>query len=236
MTFFFKLIIFINLVVLSGASATTLDSYQHNRQGVQKFKEKMHYPAYQAFLKALESDPLNPDLHLNLGLVFEQNEEWEKAVAAYRGAINLLPPDSTRRFEALFNLAGVYAKQRRIPEALEVYQQALDVDPDSREVKTNIELLWQGDGGGGESKSDQKKEDKGDKQDPNQQQQPNDQPKPDDKEPPKEEKKQPRPFKSEELTPEDVKKIIDELKNQEQSIRAEEYERKGKESPRGKDW
>lgn len=222
-------------LVVAPAHGTTVESFLRNREGVQKFKAKSYFPAYQSFLKALQEDPLSPEVQLNLGITFEVNEEWDKAIAAYRGALELLPERSSRRFEALFNLAGVYARQRKIPEALHFYQQALDLNPESIEVKNNIELLWQGGGGGGGK--DQEPKDQKDKGDPKDQ-------KPQDgkdqKEPQKpeqqEQKQKPRPFKSEELTPEDVKKIIDEIKNQEQSIRAQEYERSGKEAPRGKDW
>ncbi len=42
----------------------------------------------------------------------------------------------------------VQAKAKKIDAALESYQAALELDPDSIEVKNNIELLWQGSGQG----------------------------------------------------------------------------------------
>ncbi|MCB0407438.1 MAG: hypothetical protein KDD34_04480, partial [Bdellovibrionales bacterium] len=49
-------------------------------------------------------------------------------------------------------------------------------------------------------------------------------------------KKKPKPFDSKELTKDDVRKILEEIKNQEQKIRAEVYEGQGKDKPRDKDW
>lgn len=234
--------IFFLLLFFSSAnvSATSLDAYMANREGVQKFNQKSFYPAYQNFLKALQEDPLNPQVHMNLGRTFEENEEFEKAEKAYKGALKLIPENSSLRFEGLFNLAIVQAKQDKIDEALGSYQAALEMDPDSKEVKTNIELLMQGQGGGGKDQDkdgkgkdkEQKKEGEGDKdkdkdkKDPKQNQQDGQEPK----------KPQPKPFESKDLTPQDVKKILDEIKNQEQSIRAGEYERNAKDSPKGKDW
>jgi tetratricopeptide (TPR) repeat protein len=231
-----------SLIVFSGlTSATTIDSYRFNREGIQKMKDKAYFPAFQSFMKAIESDPLNPELQLNLGLTFEANEEWEKAEAAYTGALKIIPENSPRRFEALFNLARVLGQQQRIPEALSVYQQALDLYPESKEVKTNIELLWQNGGGGkGDGKNNDKNKDKNDQQ--NQDKKDGDKDEKEQKKPsdPNQEKqnqqKKPRPFNSDQLTPEDVKKIMDELKNQEQNIRAKEYERGAKDAPHGKDW
>ena len=133
----------------------------------------------------------------------------------------------------MFNLAIVLTKQKKIGEALAAYQACLDIQPDSKEVKTNIELLWQGGGGEGEDKDD-KKDPKGKGKD--KKEGPGD-----DKDQPKEkgepqQKKQPKSFESKELTDGDVKKILDEVKNQENAIRAQEYERNLKEAPRGKDW
>jgi Ca-activated chloride channel homolog len=238
-----RVLIVCSLIFAVGvAQATTVESYMRNREGLKKYNEKSFYPAYQSFLKALEVDPLNPEIHLNLALIFEANEEWEKAEQAYKSALKILPENSPERFEALFNLGNVLGKQHKIDEALAAYQECLSMVPDSKEVKTNIELLWQGGGGEGkgENKDDKDKNGKGNQNqkpkdgegdDKNKNQNPQDQ-----QDQQKDQKKQPKPFDSKELTPQDVKKILDEIKNQEQAIRAQEYERNMKEAPRGKDW
>ncbi|MGE0529320.1 MAG: hypothetical protein AB7P49_19880, partial [Bdellovibrionales bacterium] len=57
------------------ARAASLRGFAHNYQGLEQFKSKAYYPAYQEFLRALEHDPLNPMIHLNLARTFEANEE-----------------------------------------------------------------------------------------------------------------------------------------------------------------
>lgn len=214
----------------SMAGATTLNSYLRNREGLQKFQAKSYYPAFQDFTRALNDDPLNAEVHLNIARTLEANEEFEKAEKAYKGVLNLLPADSTRRFETLFNLAGVQGKQRKIAEALDTYQAALELDPDSIEVKTNIELLWhQGEGEGEGNEGNEQKE-------PKDQRGRGEQEKDEPKQPEKKQKKQPKPFESKELSPQDVKKILDEIKNQEQSIRADENDKGAKDAPRDRDW
>ena len=210
------------------AAGTSVTAYNRNREGIGSFNRKNYFQAYQKFTKALEDDPLNPQIQLNLGRVFEENEQFDKAEQTYRAAVQLLPKDSTLRFEALFNWAGTLAKLKRIDEALMAYQMALEMDPDSIEVKTNIELLWQG-GGGGEGDSKDKKEQSKDGKD-KQHGQP-EQPKDD-----KDQQKKPKPFESQELSPEDMKRILDEIKNQEQNIRAQDYEKGAREMPKDKDW
>ena len=215
------------LLWAGSAHAVTLQSYWNNHKGVSRFNDKAYFPAYQNFLKALESDPLNPRLQLNLARTFEANEDFEKADKAYRGALRVLPENSDLRFEALFNLGNVDAKLQHIDEALAAYQAALEIDPESKEVKTNIELLWQGGGGQGKGEGKDKKDQKEGESKGNQAQQPQE---------PQEQKKKPKPFQSQELSKDDVKRILDEIKNQEQSIRANDYERGAKDAPRAKDW
>ncbi len=208
--------------------ATTVRSYIRNREGIGSYNRKNFYQAFQKFTKAMEDDPLNPELQMNLARMFEENEEFEKAEQGYRAALQILPKDSPLRFEALFNWAGTLAKLKRIEDALMAYQLALELDPDSVEVKTNIELLWQG-GGGGEGDSKDKKDQSKDGKD-KQQGQP-DQPQDD-----KDKQKKSKPFESQDLAPEDMKRILDEIKNQEQNIRAQDYEKGAREMPKAKDW
>ncbi len=216
--------------LIEPVGATTVQSFFENREGLKKFSQKSYFPAYQSFMRALQSDPMNPSLHLNLGRALEANKEFEKAEKAYLSALSLLPEDSTLRFETLFNLAGVRADLKRIDDALATYQAALALDPDSLEVKTNIELLMKGSGGGeGQEENQEQQQQKDQNQKGNRGDKPQDKPE-------TQKKKQPKPFESQNLTPEDVKRILDEIKNQEQSIRASEYEKGAKDSAGSRDW
>lgn len=219
---------FLLLTALAAAvpsSATTVNSYLRNREGVREFNKKSYFPAQQKFMKALEDDPMNPQVQLNLARNFEAAEDFEKAESAYRGVLQILPENSTLRFEALFNWAGVLAKLKRIDDALGAYQAALALDPDSIEVKTNIELLWQGGGGGGGEG------------DPNQDQQKDQKGQGNKREGDPTNKGNEKPKYQGQVSPEDVKRILDEIKNQEQNIRAQEYDKQqGKDMPKAKDW
>src|SRR6516165_6896960 len=126
-----KLFLAAILAFASAADAATVKSWLRNREGLNKFDDKNYYQAYQSFLRALEEDPLDPELQMNLGRTFEANEEWDKAEAAYKGALKLIPEKAPRHFEALFNLAGVQGKEGKIDEALASYQAALEMEPES---------------------------------------------------------------------------------------------------------
>ncbi len=228
-------ILFFAVFVGVFAHAASLKAYVSNSQGLIHYQGKLFFQSYQDFLKALEEEPFNPDLQMNLGLTFAQNEEWDKAEKAFVSSYQLSKGDKEREFMSLFNIGVVRGQKGDIDGALQAYQSALEIEPESLEVKTNIELLFQGQGkGGGKSgKQGGKGDDKDDQQKQNDSHENNDKNQDKKYEQPKQ---QPKQFQSKDLNKEDVRKILDEIQNQEQSIRAKEYDKGAKERKNDKDW
>lgn len=236
------------LFVGCGPGRPHLKTLELNREGNKQVQAQAYGPAMDKYLEALRFDPFVGQLHLNLGLSFEGLQQAEKALQSYQEAENLALKEEKLElvFMARFNRAQLLGKAKKVDEALAVYQKALEIIPTSNEVKTNIELLTQSQQGqGGENKQDQQNQ----QGDQNQQQQQNQDGKDQkDKDPkdqePKDDKKQvqqspkykPRPFQGKELSEADVKKILGELKQQEEKIRAEYNRKEVKEQPRDKDW
>lgn len=265
-----------------GASAFPhLQSLVLSRQGNRQLEAQNYQGAFETYVKILEFDPFSAETHLNLGLSFEGQQQAEKAKPSYQNALQYAK-DRAMKFMAVFNLAQLLGKEKKVDEALELYQKALELEPASKEVKTNIELLIQsqqqqqsGQGGDDKKEQDQKdskdeknqkdqknqkdpkdpknqkdqkdqKDSKGDQgKDPkDKQQDPKDQGKNDPEKKDKSQnphyapnqKHQPRQFKGQELSEGDVKKILGEIKQQEQRIRSEYNRKEVKEQPRDKDW
>ena len=141
----------------------------HNNKALSKLevllKEKQNKPkepldyellaqAETHMYKALKNDSENPVLHFNLGLFLTLKGEPLKAIKEWSFSFkNWLESEVLEKFMTLFNkglLKGVLGKKK---EALEFYQESLELNPESLEVRTNIELLFleqnQGGGGGG---------------------------------------------------------------------------------------
>lgn len=234
-----------------------LKSLWLNRQANQHLKSQSYQAAFDTYVKTLELDPFSPETHLDLGLTYEGQQQADKAMPSYQNALKYANSDELK-FMAYFNQAQLLGKEKKIDEALELYQAALSLEPTSKETKTNIELLIQtqqhDQKGGGDDNKDQKQDQK-DPQDQKDQKDNKDQKdqtdqkddkgqddkeKKDKKEQPKEysknSKPQPRPFKGQELSEGDVKKILGEIKQQEQKIRSEYNRKEVKEQPRDKDW
>jgi Ca-activated chloride channel homolog len=231
------------LLVLLGASAqgNELRGIITNNEGVDQMQKKNSSRSLEKFTGALGDLPFSPHVHLNIGDNFLLQQEFEKAIKEFQQAIKNAPGDSARekdvKFFAHFNQAVALTELKKIDEALEQYQMALEFRPDSVETKTNIELLASQQGsGGGEGKDD--KQNKDNKDGKGKQDNKKDQKDPKDQKDQKVEnpKPTPRPFKSEELSQQDVKRILEELKRQEEQIRARLQNEQRKDAPNEKDW
>jgi Ca-activated chloride channel homolog len=211
----FILVLFTNLVLASDPRAV-----YNNLSGVKTLLKNQPSQAQAEFLKALETEPEEARLHLNLGLSYQANKDLERAAKEYQAAARFATTDELKFF-GNFN-AGQALGAKNVDLALRYYQQALKYKPDSQETKQNIELLMQsksGGGGEGDNKDDQQKEDGEDKGQDRTNKQSN----------------EPQPYKGKDLTPQDVQNILEELKNQDQKVRAKENN-SGKERNLEKDW
>lgn len=222
------------------ARAGVVDEFRgvrENNRAVGDLKAERPVEALDGFSKALGNLPDDPVVHYNLGTSFSANKDAAKAASEYDVALSLNPSPELA-FKINFNRASAYAEQKKFDEALAAFQAALKLKPDSKEVKKNIELLLQsGDGDGqsdnqqpkpNEKPDDKNKDQKQNQSQPNQQQQqPQTGPTP---------KPTPRPFKSEQLSQQDVGRILEELKRQEDQIREKMQREGGKDAPRDKDW
>lgn len=219
------------------AHADDFRGVRRNNKGVSDFKAERFVEALDGFTKALGDLPDSAELHYNVGNGFMANKDDDKALSEFDVALKMNPSKGLA-YKIHFNRALIYGSQKKVAEALNSYQQALEVKSDSVETKQNIELLVKaGDGEGeGDDNKDQKPQDGKDQKKDQKPQDGKDQ-KPQDK-PPQgpTPKPTPKPFKSDQLSQQDVGKILEELKRQEDQIREKMQREGGKEAPRDKDW
>lgn len=227
-------------------------AYVANEKAKVTLKNQNFSDAQDFLLRSLRFAPFQSEVHLNLGYLQEISKDPEKAMKSYKNAqvyALAYSPTPVPLYYGLYNEAQLLGQQKKVDEALIAYQKALTIYPPSKEIKHNIELLIQmqqqqqsGQGQGDnkdqkpndkkdqkqskDQKKDQQKDQKEDKgKDPDQKKEYADSP-----------KYKPRPFKGEDLSEGDVKKILGELKQQEQKIRSQFNRKQTKEQPRDKDW
>lgn len=263
MKFPIRIVNLLFLLFLLGCSKNepSLPALVLDRKASSFIKEKKSEKALPLYYQILETDSDLSSVHSNLGILFSLDKKNEEALKSLEFALRLAlqQQDLEKQFAIRFNLGTLFGAQKKILEALENYQAALEIKPDSKETKHNIELLIQN-SAGGESSGDEKKDQKGDgsgqdqeqKDDPKKgdqdKEQGQDKEKDKDKngdEGPEKKKKpeyeknskyKPRPFNGDDLSEGDVKKILGELKDQEQKIRANFEKKERKDKNNDKDW
>lgn len=226
------LVVFLSLSAVKTLANNALSSIQLNNKGVESLKREDLVAAEQNFIQALAENPFNAIVHLNLGWTFEVQKKYDKALKENESVLRAIDLPDDLKFIARFNAGNAAAQAQLVDSAVQYYQAALDLKPDSKEVKTNIELLFKsgagkGKGDGGGKGKDQSENEEGQGQEPNDKNK--------DQSEQNQKKEKPK-FDSQNLTKEDVRKILEELKSQEQKIRALEYGTQGKEASPEKDW
>ncbi len=242
------------VLIASSAQAEPLGLIYQNNKAARAFRAEKKMEAYEQFLSALAIDPYDPTVQLNVGSSLQALGEEEKSELLYKQLLKdvelklqsgLSQEEMQKwlkvKFAALYNLGVYYQIKQEIDPALESYQKALELIPESKEIKTNIELMFNSGGGGkGKGKKDKDKGEGGGEGDQQQQDGEGDQQK-DQQGQPQQQKKdqkkgQGKEFDQSQLSMEDLKRIMEELKQQEQGIRAK-VQRKGEKSePKEKQW
>jgi FkbM family methyltransferase len=91
------------------------------------------------YLRALNIQPQLAKSHYNLGFVYEQEDEWEKAIDNYTHAITI----NENYTKAYYRLGLIFKRQQQFTKAIEQFSQVLHLDPKHQGAKFNLALLWQ---------------------------------------------------------------------------------------------
>jgi len=86
--------------------------------------------------------PGNSDLPMALGRVARREGHWDESVAYFEQAITLDP----RNIELLVDTAWTYAMLRQFPAAVKLYDRALDITPNNRDVMAVKACCYQAQG------------------------------------------------------------------------------------------
>ena len=134
-------------------------SHSFTNKGIKLLKEKNFLQAQNNFHLALAEQKFKPWPYLNVALGYDLLKTPDKALKTY-GIVSshLKEKSNTALFYAYFNKGELYGRLKQITKALKNYQQALDFEYKEKEIKTNIELLFQTD-----QKSQSQKDKKSDK-------------------------------------------------------------------------
>lgn len=228
-------------------------AHRKTEEGNSRYEEKAYEDALRAYTEAQVAAPESPVLHYDVGNVLYRKENWAGAADAYSRALLSAPPSLAPL--ASYNLGNALFKQERYDDAAQAYQRTLEAVPGDADAKRNLELALraleakkkqqQGSKQQREQQNQQQKQNEGQQPSPSggsdkkqERQPPN--PKPDDRQGGQEGDKNHRQSQGAgKMSPEDAKKLLDSLDDQEKANLRHLAERKAKqeqESGPEEDW
>ena len=118
----------------SAAQAGRADVQEGNRL----YREGRYDEAHEEYLEALRAAPDSPLIRFNDANALYQSEEFQRAVDAYRGAIEA--DDPALEAQAWYNLGNALYRQQQVEGALGAYKEALRRNPGDTDAKHNLEV------------------------------------------------------------------------------------------------
>lgn len=125
----------VSLLGTLSAQAASEEAVERNNQGVDLLKQGKIEEAIGALQKAVEVNPKDVDVRLNLAYAYDRQGRVDDAILQYQKAIELNPRDSVARN----NLGVLYNKTGHYDEAIRELEKSLEIDPKSATGPKNLE-------------------------------------------------------------------------------------------------
>lgn len=129
-------------VILSPHSARNWEVLASIYQNIDGVAQNSLAFSLSAYGQAIQLDPLNPTLRLDVGGIYYLTKNYDNAIRFFTDAANLKPDYAN----AYFNLSIAYRDNNDIPDALAVANQTvvlLQSNPNSPDYKTAVQLVNQ---------------------------------------------------------------------------------------------
>jgi Tfp pilus assembly protein PilF len=109
------------------------------RLAMQQLEQQHSQQALQLFEQSAKADPTQPATDNNLGILYKQTGQLDKAIDAYRQAVALQAVYPN----AYYNLALAYRAKGQFKEAEEAYLKALDQNNHFADARYNLGILYE---------------------------------------------------------------------------------------------
>ncbi len=225
---------YIVLFILAAATLTAslrVSAQKENaliRSGNRYYKKKQIDQSEKEYQEAVKKAPDNPTANYNLGNAQFRKNNFEEAARSYETSV-AHGTDNAGREKGLYNKGVALAKQKKLPESIDAWKNALKLDASDEDARENLQkALMEQKQQQSQQQKDQKdqkdKKDKKDQKDPKDDKDKKDQP------------QQPKPQPSK-LNKQQVEQLLKALQQKENDIQDKMNQNKVKSSTQPeKDW
>lgn len=118
------------------------------RQGLEAYEKGDFATALERFLAAQAEDPDSPATAYNAGAAAYKNQDHAQALAQFQRAAQSLAQSLDHKLEqagllakSLYNQGNAAYRLGRLPEAVSLYEQALELAPDDQDTRLNLDFV-----------------------------------------------------------------------------------------------
>ena len=210
---------------LAAAPASAQKENALIRSGNRYYKQKQLDQSQHQYQEAVRAAPDNPTANYNLGNAQYRKNNFEEAAKSYETSVEH-SPDNAGREKGLYNKGVALAKQKKLPESIDAWKNALKLDASDEDARENLEKAL----------LEQKKQQSQQKDQKNQKDQKDKKDKKDQKDEKKDQEQQPKPQPSR-LNKQQVEQLLKALQQKENDLQDKMNQNKVKSATQPeKDW
>ena len=121
------------------AHAQAMDFKTPMEKGLEAYDEASYDTALKHFIRAQLDDPERPEIFYNIGTAHYRTGDYESALHSFDQALKSENPEV--RKNAHYNKGNAHFRLNQYDEAIADYQAALEIDPDDRDARLNLEFV-----------------------------------------------------------------------------------------------
>lgn len=112
------------LIAAAGTRGEPAEAKKYREEGEALYKTGQYNEAIEAFRHSLQSNPGQPVVHFDLGVIYTELQMYKEAINSYQEAVRLKADYPL----AHFNLGNVYLDEGEYVKAIEAFRQASQLD------------------------------------------------------------------------------------------------------------
>lgn len=125
------------VLLVPGCTIPSDEAYERTQAGNRLYQERAYAEALESYRKAQVIRPELPQLNFNAGTALHQRAEYGRARRELGRSLSAQDPALAAR--GYYNLGNTFYRMERLEEAIEEYKQALRLDPEDQDAKYNLE-------------------------------------------------------------------------------------------------
>lgn len=106
---------------------------------MEAFENGAFAQALSGFVDLQVERPDDPEVSFNIGATHYQMRNYEEARKSFEAS--LITNDPALRAQSLYNLGNVAFREGKLQDAVELYQRTLELNPDDKDAKHNLEYV-----------------------------------------------------------------------------------------------